>query len=124
MAKRQLVLMIQIIRNRSCYICQGIDTGEKGFQGPKNISNPKGWERCNRIYAGFDDAAALAWLCPAIAQCHNPVGVELFSVPLPRVASPSFVKSTSEGRQPWALMRNPFGIEDPCKVQALCRTTP
>ena len=26
-------------------------------------------------------------------------------------ASPSFVKSTSEDRQPWALMRNPFGIE-------------
>jgi len=30
----------------------------------------------------------------------------------PRVASPSFVKSTSEGRQPWAGGRNPFGIGD------------
>ena len=29
----------------------------------------------------------------------------------PRVASPSFVKSTTEGRQPWAGGHNPFGIE-------------
>src|SRR5882762_8279939 len=36
-----------------------------------------------------------------IAQCRNPVGVELVSVHLPRVARSS---------QPWALMRNPFGI--------------
>src|SRR6266566_9863620 len=35
------------------------------------------------------------------AKCHNPVGVELVSVHLPRVARSS---------QPWALLRNPFGI--------------
>src|SRR5258708_4058564 len=62
-----------------------------------------------------------AWLCRAMALCRNPVGVELSSVHLPRVASPSFVnplrqkryggqESTPEGRQPWALMRNPVGI--------------
>src|SRR5260221_13156999 len=35
------------------------------------------------------------------AKCHSPVGVELVSVHLPRVARSS---------QPWALLRNPFGI--------------
>src|SRR5882762_7938851 len=33
-----------------------------------------------------------------------------FGCPKTRVAWPSFVKSTSEGRQPWAEGRNPFGI--------------
>src|SRR5882672_9006553 len=42
---------------------------------------------------------------------RNPFGVGNLSARLPRVASPSFVKSTSEGRQPWALRRNPVGIE-------------
>jgi outer membrane protein TolC len=36
-------------------------------------------------------------------------GLDMF-LGYPRVASPSFVKSTTEGRQPWALWRNPFGI--------------
>ncbi len=45
--------------------------------------------------------ATPAWLSPAIAQCRNPVGVELISVHLPRVARSS---------QPWALRRNPLGI--------------
>ena len=46
----------------------------------------------------------------ALKVDSTPLGL-LISVPLPRVASPSFVKSTTEGRQPWALMHNPFRIE-------------
>ena len=48
------------------------------------------------------------WVRPAIAQGRNPVGVELFSAHLPRVARSS---------QPWALMRNPFGIPLGLKIR-------
>ena len=41
----------------------------------------------------------------------TPLGLGMCKCRFPRVALPSFVKSTSEGRQPWALMHNPFGIE-------------
>src|SRR6266700_1156264 len=44
--------------------------------------------------------ATPAWLSPSLAECRNPVGVELSSVTLPRVARSS---------QPSALLRNPFG---------------
>ena len=49
---------------------------------------------------------------------QNPFRVCSLIGSIPRVARSS---------QPWALMRNPFGIEDLCKVQvaaALCRRTP
>ncbi len=54
--------------------------------------------------------ATPAWFCPATAQARNPVGVE-FACTFTQGSLASFVKSTSESRQPWALRRNPFGIE-------------
>jgi len=79
------------------------------FNARDSVVQPKGWDGAVEITLAMM-AATPAWFCPATAPCRNPVGVEFASVHLPRVASPSFVKSTSEGRQPWALMRNPFGI--------------
>ena len=48
----------------------------------------------------------------AVARWRNPVGVENSSLHLPRVArSSAFAWLRRDESQPWALMRNPFGIE-------------
>ena len=93
-----------------------MDLQRKGF----SLTSPRLGRR-SRIYTG-SDAATPEWLsCTHNAATPLAVGVEPSSVHLPRVASPSFVnplrqkryggqESTPEGRQPWALMRNPVGI--------------
>ena len=68
-------------------------------QGLRLPTRRLGWR--SRIYAGSDGRNT-----SVVVSCHRtsaatPVGVELSSVHLPRVARSS---------QPWALMRNPFGI--------------
>src|SRR6476659_1523949 len=40
---------------------------------------------------------------------HNPAGVERANFRLTQGSPPSFAKAFG-GRQPWALLRNPFGI--------------
>src|SRR5204863_6721794 len=73
-------------------------------------------------------AATPPWLCAVIAGRRNPVGVELSSITLPRLArSSTFAKATVDESRPWTLRRNPVGIEfrtasspgsrDTCKVQ-------
>ena len=74
---------------------------------------------------GFGDAAAdqrsLEWPqhrggCVLPSQrSHNPVGVDSLFVPLPRVARSS---------QPWALMRNPFGIGFRNETSEIQRSVP
>src|SRR5207247_4128097 len=53
----------------------------------------------------------------AAQRGHNPVGVVKHRPPLPRVARPA---------QPWALLRNPFGIlsRNFCRVPGIIRHPP
>src|SRR6266699_450483 len=80
------------------------------FNARDCLVQPQGWDGAVGSTLALMTATA-AWCCPAIAHCHNPVGVEFCSLHLPRVArSSAFAWLRRDESQPWALMRNPFGI--------------
>src|SRR5712664_1868161 len=72
---------------------------------PKGFRNKaQGCEERATLGSGVQSMTTLKGLRPTAAEVqrgHNPVGVVKHQRPLPRVARPS---------QPWALLRNPFGI--------------